>query len=109
MAKLEKYNLKSLGKQMELISKTYFHYKNMLNKSHLLYDVEEETIDEFSMYVARVEDTYKVLDSLDQLIINNDYFHENYPYWWVKQYSTTTYYRYKKRAVVRFLKIFYEI
>lgn len=56
-----------------------------------------------SLYIARIEKAFKSLDTDSRRIINNDFFFNNYKFWWLELYSTSTYYRLKRVAMCRFL------
>ena len=107
--RLEKENLNSLSKQMELIAKTFFASKqivkthNRLNDSNV-YDLKHRQ----TMFIERVQDTFEMLNPIEQLFINNDFFYEEYPNWWRDLYSKSQYLQYKKRAIIHFLRIFYD-
>ena len=51
---------------------------------------------------------YSGLNPIEQLFINNDFFYEDYPDWWKELYSKSQYTRYMKRAIVHFLRLFYD-
>ena len=110
MARLDKSNLSTLSRQMELIAATFFNSKKYQSETeNKLFDIEgglEEN--QYTTYISRVEETYRKLNPLEQLFINNDYFYQNYPFWWMEIFSRTTYYRYKKKALIHFLRLFYD-
>lgn len=103
--KLTKMTLKEMDEEMEEIVSRFFKAKYQKNNSFTLMDVENEN--EENDHVLKVEKAFYSLNSLEQLFMNNDYFLEAYPYWWVGQYSKTTYYRERKKAVEHFLRLFY--
>ena len=59
-----------------------------------------------SLYVKRVKDAYSKLDTLEQNFINNEFFYQDYPDWWKKLYSKTTFYRIKRQSMKDFLEAF---
>lgn len=68
---------------------------------------EKDTESHYSAYVARVEESYKLLEDNYKLIINNDFFFQNsYPFWWEEYFAKSTYYRTKKAAMRKFLRNF---
>lgn len=108
MERLEKTSLKSLINQMELIAKGYFDDRKkrgteFLNDSdNLIY------INHRERFIKRVENAYLELDPLEQLVINNDFFYEDYPNWWTDLFSKNSYQYLKRRAIIHFLNVFYE-
>jgi len=58
-----------------------------------------------SLYILRIESAFKSLDTDSKRIINNDFFFNNYKFWWLELYSTSTYYRLKRVAMCNFLNL----
>jgi hypothetical protein len=56
-----------------------------------------------NLFVAKIEGAFRRLDLESRRIINNDFFFNNYKFWWVELYSTSTYYRLKRIAMCHFL------
>ena len=108
MSKLEKCSLASLTKRMQEISNMYFASKKYADITPKLYDVETDSSqNQYTIYVQRVEKAYSSLDPLEQLFINNDFFYQNYPFWWMEVYSKKSYLTFKKKAIVHFLRSFF--
>lgn len=108
MNNFEKSSLKSLIKHMEIISKAYFVDRTKQHE-YCLYDSyanRERTPKE--IFIDKVEKSYEGLNTLEKLIINNDFFYEEYDYWWDEIFSKKSYLFLKKKAIVHFLKSFYE-
>ena len=107
---LEKESLRSLTKHMELIAKTFFEFKKENRKEKLvLADINQfDSKHSQNHFVHRVEEAYSGLNPIEQLFINNDFFYEDYPDWWKELYSKSQYTRYMKRAIVHFLRLFYD-
>lgn len=55
------------------------------------------------LFIAKIESAFRKLDLESRRIINNDFFFNNYKFWWVELYSTSTYYRLKRIAMCQFL------
>ena len=108
MNNIEKSSLKSLTKHMEIISKTYFIDRTK-QQTYCLNDssIHMETSPK-ALFISKVEESFEKLDALEKLIINNDFFYEDYDYWWDEIFSKKSYLYLKKRAIVHFLKSFYE-
>ena len=109
MKKLEKMSLSELKKVMQTIADTFFASKKYQKQKPRLSDcaiTEEES--EREVFISKVETSYQKLDPLEQLFINNEFFYEAYPFWWMETFSKNTYYRCKKKAIVSFLRNFYD-
>lgn len=106
---LQKESLKSLTKHMELIAKAFFEFKKEEKEKYVLADVNQfDSKHSQNHFVHRVEEAYRGLNPIEQLFINNDFFYEDYPDWWKELYTKTQYARFMKRAIVHFLRLFYE-
>ena len=101
----KKISSRELSKQMEDISKFYFLALKHISHPEKLKD-SGELISDYELYVARVRRAFHSLDYLDQTIINNEFFYEAYDGWWRKLYSRSTFYRLKKKCLIRFLEAF---
>ncbi len=99
----------NLSEEMCEIARNYFAAERML-RTHVFgfSSGTNEEINAFKNYVKRVRDTYDSLEDIDKEIINNDFFFEDYPHWWEQRYSKSLYYRRKRMAMERFLKLFNE-
>ena len=105
---LQKESLRSLTKHMELIAKTFFEFKKDQKEILELSDVDQsDSKHSQNSFVHRVEEAYSGLNPIEQLFINNDFFYEEYPEWWKELYTKTQYTRYMKRAIVHYLRHFY--
>lgn len=107
--RLEKESLNSLIKQMELIAKSFFASKQYAQVCNRLGD-KRTNDDKYrqTQLIKKVESTYERLNPIEQLFINNDFFYEEYPMWWKDIYSKGHYLMIKKRAIIHFLRIFYD-
>lgn len=59
-------------------------------------------------FCERVETAYDSLPPSLKIIINNDFFYQDYPGWWKSSYSKKQYHKLKRKAVNLFLEVFYE-
>ena len=108
MTKLEKSSLATLSKRMQEIANMFFTSKRIADVAPKFYDVETDTSEnQYTVFVKKVEDAYKTLDPLEQLFINNDFFYQNYPNWWMEVYDKRTYSSIKKKAIIHFLRSFF--
>ena len=108
MERLEKASLKSLINRMEIIAKGYFDDRKVTSTDYLSDNHNLLIINRKERFILRVENTYLKLDPLEQLVINNDFFYEDYPSWWEELFSKRSYFNLKRRAIVHFLREFYE-
>ncbi len=108
MSKLEKCSLATLTKRMQEIANMFFTSKKFADITPKLYDVETDTSqNQYTLFIQKVHDAYETLDPLEQLFINNDFFYQNYPYWWMETYTKQNYAHYKKKAIIHFLRSFF--
>lgn len=63
--------------------------------------------DDSTHYLERVCKAFNSLNEAERNLINNEFFFQSYHNWWESIYSKATFYRYKKRAMVKFLGAFY--
>lgn len=108
MNNIEKASLVCLDKQMQLVAKAFFVSRTKQNQIQHLSDIDCFDFDCHTSYVARVESIFEELTSQEKIIINNEYFFEEYPFWWIGTYSKRDFKKNKKKALVHFLRLFYE-
>ena len=70
------------------------------------FDVDE--ISDHQEYIAKVFKAFASLTELERNLINNEFFYQSYHNWWESIYSKATFYRYKKKEIVKFLGAFYD-
>lgn len=93
------------SKRVKEIARFYFFCNRHLKFMKCVSDSQKSETD-YQAYVTKVQKAYNKLDSLEQVFINNDFFYQAYPGWWMKFYTRATYYRIRKRSVDRFLEAF---
>lgn len=107
-----KENFKALCKHTEEIAHLYFKalsdIKGDVERVDLIMEnnskIERYAKDELNyLYLLKIEKAFRLLDVDSQKIINNDFFYNNYKFWWLELYSTSTYYRLKRNAIAQFL------
>ena len=99
-------SFKQLNDMIEEVAYRFFVAKrlnNMKQKGEIL----EEDNPPYLVYLLRVEKAYRSLDERERNLINNEFFFQNYQNWWIGIYSKTSFYRFKKRTMLRFLEAFY--
>ncbi|MDY0100731.1 MAG: hypothetical protein WCZ47_04145 [Bacilli bacterium] len=108
-----KENFKALCKHAEEIAHLYFkalsHIKGDVKRVDLIMENNSKAghypKDEMNyFYLLKIEKAFRQLDVDSQKIINNDFFYNNYKFWWLDLYSTSTYYRLKRSAIAQFLQ-----
>lgn len=92
-------SFEELKSGIESIADKYFQCLKSLSKSRV---GKPNTV----LYIKKVKEAYSKLDALEQRIINNEFFFQEYPDWWRKTYSKTTFYRLKKQSMLNFLEAF---
>jgi hypothetical protein len=99
-------SFKQLNEMIEEVAYRFFIAKRLISmrqKGEIL----EEDNPPYQVYLLRVEKAYRSLDERERNLINNEFFFQNYQNWWIGIYSKTSFYRFKKRAMLRFLEAFY--
>jgi hypothetical protein len=99
-----------LCEETRQVARLYFRALNSVILKDGKYDLNmaikerrEMSDDIHRLYTQKIEDAFRKLDVDSQRIINNDFFFNNYKFWWIELYSTSTYYRLKRTAICRFL------
>lgn len=90
------------------IAARYLLCKQFVQENDYVCSSGEKDNDNFySSYIFRVEKAYDDLEENHRQIINNDFFYQNsYPFWWESCYSKSSYYRLKNAAMKKFLRTF---
>ena len=99
-------SFKQLNKMTEEVAYRFFVAKR-LNTMKQRGEMLEEDNPPYLVYLLRVEKAYRSLDERERNLINNEFFFQNYQNWWIGIYSKTSFYRFKKRTMLRFLEAFY--
>lgn len=106
---LTQKSFKELSEMTEVIAQRFFAAKKMhiAKKEDLISECDFDSSLPYDAYLLKVEEAYQSLNEREQNLINNEFFFQNYRYWWVSLYSKASFYRFKKRAMLRFLEAFY--
>lgn len=105
MNKKEQIELCGLEKRMKAISMMFFENKGF-TKRETLSDFDDNK--EKDLFIEKVEDAFSKLSPLEKMLINNDFFFEDYPDWWKEIFSEEKYLDLKRKAIIKFLVNFYE-
>lgn len=86
-------NYQDLVKQIEQIAHRYFTFlsKKHRHTSNSIY------------YLNKVLNAYIPLSSIHKLVINNDFFFNDYPYWWTNKFTKEEYNSLKYQSMICFL------
>lgn len=101
-------SLSKLENQIREIAKFYFVALRNINYN-CFSSGDEDVYSPFYKYYQDVEQAFSRLSKEHRKIINNEYFHEAYSNWWVKEYRLSSFNKLKKIAIKDFLEAFYEI
>ena len=96
---------KPLRDQVQQIADMYF-----LALKHIKLNMELKdnvpVIDKYKEYVAKVRKAFHTLDGMEQTVINNEFFYQAYPLWWKGIYPRSTFYRIKRKSMMKFKEAF---
>ena len=99
----------ALDKKMRVVANAYFaSEKKRKAISHLSDSESQFDKERYQTFSDRVKWAFSSLSKEEQKFINNEYFYEEYPYWWLGQYKKREFKKNKKKAVINFLILFYE-
>lgn len=109
MEQLLKKSFKDLSDMTVVVADRFFLARKihvMKNQDHL---AENDYLDneDSTQYMDKVSKAFALLSPSEKNLINNEFFYQSYNNWWESIYSKATFYRYKKRAMVKFLEAFY--
>ena len=94
---------RSLENEINQISRMFFLAREV-DEFEKLSDID--AVDEKERYVSRVRAAFDSLKEEEKEMINNEFFYENYPFWWVNKYSRSAFYRLRNRSMFNFKKAF---
>lgn len=100
-------NFKDLSDMTVVIADRFFLARKMLatEEDYLASpDYKDENYDRF---LEKVQTAFASLSEAERNLINNEFFFQSYNNWWESIYSKSTFYRYKKEAMKKFLEAFY--
>ncbi|NLB48277.1 MAG: hypothetical protein GX813_00245 [Erysipelotrichia bacterium] len=109
---LSKVSFKDLSAMTERVARRYFLARKVAQLkadrliSEQLQEVSDTTCD---IYLTKVLEAFETLTEKERNLINNEFFFQSYQGWWKTIYTTSTFYRYKKLAMLHFLEAFYHV
>ncbi len=96
-----------LDNLMKEIVKLYFiSLRNLQEQS---FASENDSYSPYLKYFNDVEKAFSKLSAEKKRLITKEYFYDDYPGWWIKEYRLSKFSRLKKTAVKEFVVVFYEI
>ena len=95
----------SLEKSINQIAEKYFLAISRRDEAGMIHDVEEGLSD-YERFVLKVRRAFDKLSQTEKLFINNDFFYQDYPYWWLGKYSKSSYHKIRMRSMLAFKEAF---
>lgn len=95
-------------KRMIDIRDNYFHCGAALRSKLRISDSLGLARNVYEEYISDVEKAMLLLDPIDRKILKNEFFYSTNKVWWIGEYSRTTFYRLRRKAIDSFLRIFNE-
>ena len=110
MDQLNEKTFKDLNQMLIDIADKFFFAKRIKDNPDSLTLAESPFDDDYSFdeYIRKVQSAYESLDDSEKNLINNEFFYQSYQEWWKPIYSKSSFYRYKKEAMDKFLGAFYD-
>ena len=97
---------KELADEIRQIARNYFVALRCLEKMDLVLNDSEDDENDYEKHVRRVRNSFSSLDGVERTFINNEFFYQDYPDWWNKTFSRTTYYRLRRKSMIDFKEAF---
>lgn len=106
-------SFKIMCKEIKEIAFIYKKYEAHIladkRKVFLNQNSSKEEINKMMSFVSFVDTALNSLGKKENEFIRKEFFEESeYTFWWLSNYSRSTYYRVKKRAMEHFLDFYYE-
>ena len=97
----------NIEKQINEITYKYFVSRKQYNLMSFS-SGEDDYFNPYYVYYRNVEIAFSKLNETEQLIINNDYFYNDYYDWWKLLFPKKKYQKMKREAVRKFVRLVYE-
>lgn len=95
---------KSPVQAIQEIAKLYFIALRKVREEGLRDSMYEPS--DYEKYISRVQNAFDSLTDIEKEFINNDFFYQAYPNWWMKYYTRYKYYSIRKQSMMSFLEAF---
>ena len=95
---------RNLTQEIQEIAKFYFIALQKIREEGLRDSIYEPS--DHEKFISRVQDAFDSLTDIEKEFINNDFFYQAYPNWWMKYYSKSKYYMIRKQSMMSFLEAF---
>ena len=99
-------SFEQLNEMIEEVAYRFFIAKRLVSMRQRG-EILEEDNPPYQVYLLRVEKAYRSLDERERNLINHEFLFQNYQNCWIGIYSKASFYRFKKRTMLRFLEAFY--
>ena len=109
MELLIKKAFKDLSDMLAVVADRFFIARKIQLMKNKDFFAENDYVDDvhYTQYIDKVNSAFSRLDARERNLINNEFFFQSYNNWWESIYSKATFYRYKKKAMMKFLEAFY--
>ena len=104
---LKDWSEKSLNAVAEEVAQAYHAAKRQVNKTRATdnFALEKNQVYQDNLeFLFAVDSAMMTLDSNEQMIIRNSYLRPQEKDWYLKFFARSTFYRLKKKALIKFLK-----
>ncbi len=95
---------KSPTEEIEEIAKLYFFA--VRKAKELTLSDSDRGLTDYERFIDKVQNAFDSLTDIEKEFINNDFFYQAYPNWWMKYYSKSKYYSIKRKSMLSFLEAF---
>lgn len=106
MELLLKKTFKDLIDMTEVVADRFFLAKQAFDKDYFA-EIDLPSKEYYQDYLNKVSQAFASLNARERNLINNEFFYQGYNNWWESIYSKATFYRYKRKAMMKFLEAFY--
>ena len=109
MEQLLRKTFKDLSDMLVVVADRFFLARRIHTLKNEDYFAENDYADDetYIQYIDKVSKAFSRLSAGERNLINNEFFFQSYHNWWEPIYSKATFYRYKKKAMMKFLEAFY--
>lgn len=109
MEQLLQKTFKDLSDMTSNVVDRFFFARKIYAMKNEGYIAENDYLEDehYIQYMEKVSEAFTKLNESERNLINNEFFFQSYNNWWESIYSKATFYRYKKKAMMKFLEAFY--